>query len=179
MRVIGGSARGRKIAAPPGQGTRPITDRAKEAIFNMLVSLGGVEDARVLDLFAGSGSFGLECLSRGAAHVVFVERNRAAAAVIEANLELLGFGSRATVVTTSVGSALDSVSAVDIAFCDPPYADDPWPELLPRIPADLLVAHADHEIDLVAPWVEVRRRAYGRSKIVIAVTEAGESDTAG
>ena len=72
MRVISGSARGRKLQAPPGRGTRPITDRAKEGIFNMLESLGGVGDAVVVDLFAGSGSFAIESLSRGAARAVFV-----------------------------------------------------------------------------------------------------------
>lgn len=176
MRVIGGSARGRKISAPPGRDTRPITDRAKEAIFNMLMSLGGLDGARVLDLYAGSGSFGLEALSRGAHHVSFVERDRVAVAVMEANLDLLGFRSRATVLATSVEGALDTVHPVDIAFCDPPYAVDPWAELLPRIPAQILVAHADHDIEMVPPWTEIRRRRYGRSRVVIATSYTYDSE---
>lgn len=140
----------------------------------MLVSLGGVEDALILDLFAGSGSFGIECLSRGAAAVTFVERDRVAASVIEANLDLLGFGDRSTVLVTAVESALDTARSADIAFCDPPYAIDPWADLLPRIPATILVAHADHEIELIVPWIEVRRRRYGRSNVVIATSDADD-----
>lgn len=168
MRVIAGSARGRKLTAPDGRGTRPITDRAKESIFNMLVSLGGIEDLVVVDLFAGSGSFGIECLSRGAASVVFVERARPAAATIQANLDMLGFAERARIEIGPVGSVLAALSPADLAFCDPPYADDPWPSILPALDADLLVGHAESPVELTAEWEEVRRRTYGRANIVIA-----------
>jgi 16S rRNA (guanine966-N2)-methyltransferase len=168
MRVIGGSARGRRIEAPPGRGTRPITDRAKEAIFNMLSSLGRLDGAEVLDLFAGSGSFGIESLSRGAHHVTFVEQNRTAVTTIRSNLDLLDFADRATVETTPVESALAGLEPVDLAFCDPPYAWDGWAELLARIPARTLVAHADRPIELVDPWLELRSRSYGRAQILIA-----------
>ncbi len=168
MRVIAGSARGRKLAAPPGRGTRPITDRAKESIFNMLASQGAVVGDTVLDLFAGSGSFGIECLSRGAERVTFVERDRTAVATIEANLATLDLADGATVLTGSVEALLDGLGPADLAFCDPPYADRAWDELLPRIPAEVLVAHAEHDIELCRPWVEVRRRTYGRSRILIA-----------
>lgn len=168
MRIIAGTAGGRRIVAPEGRGTRPITDRAKEGIFNMLMSLGGVEDAVVIDLFAGSGSFGLECLSRGARHVTFVERNRTAAAVIQQNLDTLGLGDRATVWPTGVEAAVRSLDHVDLAFCDPPYADDVWAALLPTINAERLVGHASTPVELVDPWVEVKRRSYGRAHIVIA-----------
>lgn len=168
MRVISGSARGRKIQAPPGLGTRPITDRAKEGIFNMLESLGGVAEATVVDLFAGSGSFGIECLSRGADRVVFVERNRTAVATLEANLATLGFEDRSTVVCGPVAGALSGLPSADIAFCDPPYADDPWLELLEALRADLLVGHAERPIPLTERWTELRRRSYGKAQIVIA-----------
>lgn len=166
--MISGSARGRRIQAPPGRMTRPITDRAKEGIFNMLLSLGGVEDAVVVDLFAGSGSFGIECLSRGAKRVVFVERDRTAVATIERNLTDLGFDDRATVVAGSVAGALSALPHADVAFCDPPYADDPWAELLAGLQADLLVGHAESPIALSERWVEVKRRSYGKARIVIA-----------
>lgn len=170
MRIIAGSARGRKIVAPDGQSTRPITDRAKEGIFNMLVSLGGVADTRVLDLYAGSGSFGLESLSRGAEHVTFVERGRPALVALRKNLQTLGFESRATVLGVSVEQALISLasSSFDLVFCDPPYADDPWTDLLERVPAPLLVGHASFEIPLATGWVERRRRTYGRAQILVA-----------
>ena len=173
MRVIAGTARGRKIQAPPGQNTRPITDRAKEAIFNMLMSLGGVDGAQVVDLFAGSGSFGIECLSRGAIHVTFVEQDRVAAEVLRANLDRLDFRARATVITAPVETTVPGLGHADLVFCDPPYALDPWPELLSLLDADLLVAHADRIIGLVPPWVELRARSYGRSKIVIAQSQPG------
>ncbi len=174
MRVISGSARGRKLNAPSGGGTRPITDRAKEGIFNMLNSLGGVEDATVLDLFAGSGSFGIECLSRGADFVTFVERDRRAAAVLADNVSRLGFDSRSDIVVAPVERAVTSATPVDLAFCDPPYADDPWIVLLELIPARLLVGHAETEISLGDGWVELRRRSYGRSQVVIAERESAD-----
>jgi 16S rRNA (guanine966-N2)-methyltransferase len=176
MRIIAGSARGRRLVAPAGRSTRPITDRAKEGIFNMLMSLGGVEDMQVLDLYAGAGSFGLECLSRGASHVTFVERGRPAATALRRNLESLGFQDRATVLTVSVEQALLSLAAgpgadgssFDLAFCDPPYADDPWPDLMLRVPARLLVGHASTEIPLGPGWAEVKRRSYGRAQVLMA-----------
>ncbi len=167
--------------APPGLATRPISDRAKEAIFNMLIGLGGLADAEVIDLYAGSGSFGIECLSRGARRVTFVERARPAIAAIEANLDRLGFADRAVVSPLSVEAALGALAPVDVAFCDPPYALDPWPALLPRIQARLLVGHAETPVALSAEWTELRRRRYGRANIVIAARAEtgldGESST--
>lgn len=175
MRIISGSAGGRKIVAPEGRNTRPITDRAKEGIFNMLMSLGGVSDAVVFDLFAGSGSFGLECLSRGASRVTFVERGREAQRVIAQNLDTLGFGDRATIMATSAESALSTLGHADLIFCDPPYADDPWSVLLDSLDGDLLVGHGSSPIELTDRWVEVRRRKYGRAHIVIAELIGAES----
>lgn len=173
MRVIAGSARGRSLLAPEGSDTRPITDRAKEGIFNMLGPIIELADCRVLDLYAGSGSFGIECLSRGAGHATFVERSRLAAATIQRNLDTLGFADQATVLTSTVETALRTVSPVELAFCDPPYADDVWAELLPLIPAEILVGHASFDIPLSPEWVELRRRTYGRARIVIAETAEG------
>lgn len=145
----------------------------------MLASLGGVDDWRVLDLYAGSGSFGLECLSRGAAHVTFVERGRPALVALRANIDHLGFGDRTSVIAAPVLSTLGrwapppAAGAVfDVAFCDPPYADDPWSELLAAVPADLVVGHADREIVLPPGWNEVRARRYGRARVVIAERES-------
>lgn len=146
----------------------------------MLLSIVDLEDAVVLDLFAGSGSFGLECLSRGAAQVTFVEQDRRAAEVIRSNVDTLGFGDKADVRQSSVSTVLagfssrvgdgaaDPSSRVDLAFCDPPYADDVWAELLPTVPADVLVGHASHPVELTDEWTELKRRSYGRAQIVIA-----------
>ncbi len=140
----------------------------------MLASLGGVEGRIVIDLFAGSGSFGLECLSRGADRVTFVEQDRAAVAAIEKNLETLGFGDRSTIVTSPVQRVVPRLGLVDIAFCDPPYRLDLWRDLLSSVKSDILVGHAEREIDLVPGWVEVRRRNYGRAKILIARSDPGD-----
>lgn len=119
MRIVGGSARGRRLKAPKGSETRPMMDRAKEAIFS---SLGAaVEGAAVLDLYAGSGSLGLEALSRGAASVTFVEWSREARAVLRENLEHLGFVGE--LVPMRVEDYLQRLGPpVDLAFIDPPYA---------------------------------------------------------
>ncbi len=154
--------------APDGQGTRPITDRAKEAIFNMVASLGGVDDAVVFDLFAGSGSFGLESLSRGAARVVFVEADRHAVRALQRNLDQLGFADRAKVLVMPVERAIATLGHADVAFCDPPYKLDVWEGLFAGVDADLLVGHAERDIVVPDGWVEERRRKYGRARIVIA-----------
>ncbi|MBN2114322.1 MAG: 16S rRNA (guanine(966)-N(2))-methyltransferase RsmD [Acidimicrobiia bacterium] len=119
MRVISGLAKGRRLLAPRGGGTRPMTDRAREGIFSSLGTV--VAGARVLDLYAGSGSLGLECLSRGAAAVVFVERSRAALAALRANVAAVGLGGE--VVAEDVASFLGRWGGpFDLAFVDPPYA---------------------------------------------------------
>lgn len=119
VRIIAGKAKGRRIAGPPGSGTRPLTDRVREALFS---SLGdALHGAAVLDLYAGTGSVGLEALSRGAAGAVFVERDRRVAVVLRANIEAVGLGG--TVMVADVPTFLSrSDAAVDLAFVDPPYA---------------------------------------------------------
>ena len=103
MRVIAGEKGGRRLLAPPGHGTRPTSDRVREAAFSMLDSLGVLDGARVWDLFAGSGAMGIEALSRGAAHATFVEQAKGAVSATRANLAAMGYGSsRATVVCADV-----------------------------------------------------------------------------
>ncbi len=122
MRIIAGAWRGRPLKAPEGESTRPTSDRAREALFSMLTSrLGSFEGLRVLDLFSGTGALGLEALSRGAAHVTFVETDRAAVATLKANIATLGAGTRATVITQSAESLGKSSLACDLLLLDPPY----------------------------------------------------------
>ncbi len=125
-RIIAGSAGGRRLRTPPGAGTRPTSDRVREALFSALDARDLLAGARVLDLYAGSGALGLEALSRGAAAVVLVESDRGAASVVRANAEALGFGTTATVVTTTVERAVALPADVpfDLVLLDPPYAVD-------------------------------------------------------
>lgn len=123
-RIIGGAAGGRRLQTPPGDRTRPTSDRVREALFSALEArAGSLSGLRVLDLYAGSGAVGLEAWSRGAAQVTLVERERATAALIRANADALGCRV-ATVLTGSVRTALARPPAApfDLVFSDPPYS---------------------------------------------------------
>ncbi|WDA40376.1 16S rRNA (guanine(966)-N(2))-methyltransferase RsmD [Erythrobacter sp. BLCC-B19] len=122
MRIIAGEWRGRKLAAPKGEGTRPTADRARETLFAMLTSrLGDFEGLQVADLFAGSGALGLEALSRGAAHCLFVEQDRAAVDVIRANIAVLGAQAKTRVEAGSVMQLRAATRPLDLILADPPY----------------------------------------------------------
>jgi len=126
-RVIAGAARGRRLAVPPGQHTRPTSDRAREGLFSALESLrGSLAGARVLDLYAGSGAVGLEALSRGAAEAMLVESDPRTAAVLRANAAAVGLPC-AHVAVTPVERLLArtaDVAPYDVVFLDPPYTVD-------------------------------------------------------
>ncbi len=124
MRVIAGRFGGRPIATPAGDRTRPTSDRVREAVFSILG--GGLDGERVLDLYAGTGAFGLEALSRGAAHVVFVERDGKAAQALTRSLKAFHVPRseallRREDVTKALRDALARGETYDLAFCDPPY----------------------------------------------------------
>jgi 16S rRNA (guanine966-N2)-methyltransferase len=123
VRVIAGSAKGRTLVAPRGGATRPATDRIREALFAILEPT--IAEARVLDLFAGAGTFGIEALSRGAARVTFVERSSEALQALRKNVVVTGFTGRCEVVAGNVLGLLDRQLAgpYDLAFIDPPFAD--------------------------------------------------------
>ncbi len=122
MRIVAGTWRGRKLAAPEGLATRPTAERAREALFSMLASrLGSFEALSVLDLFAGTGALGLEALSRGAAHATFIEQDRAALGPLRANIAALKADARTTVLPTDATRLGQSRLKADIAFLDPPY----------------------------------------------------------
>jgi 16S rRNA (guanine(966)-N(2))-methyltransferase RsmD len=120
-RVIAGTLGGRRLATPPGRDTRPTSDRVREALFNSLA--GAVTDARFADLYAGSGAVGIEALSRGAAHALFVESAPKAARVLRENLATLGVAASAEVVTAPVAKAVAGTPTqpYDVVFADPPY----------------------------------------------------------
>jgi 16S rRNA (guanine966-N2)-methyltransferase len=129
LRIVSGSFRGKTLAAPQGQATRPTSDRARQAIFNILEHAPwspGVRDIRVIDLFAGSGALGFEALSRGAAFCLFVETDEAARGAIRENVEAMGLFGRTRVHrrdATDLGARPGADGpAFDLAFLDPPYA---------------------------------------------------------
>ena len=176
MRVIAGRYRGRSLRAPRGTATRPTSDRVREALFSMLVS---VEGARVLDLFAGTGALGIEALSRGAASAVFVERDRAALASLRANLAGLDLAEplaqvRERDALLAVQGAVTAGERFDLVFLDPPYA---LAETLAPKLADALaglvardgraVVESGRRAPLPLPLPLERERRYGDTSIRI------------
>jgi 16S rRNA (guanine966-N2)-methyltransferase len=125
LRVIAGTARGRRLVAPDGDHVRPTKDIAREALFSALDARGAVEGASVLDLFAGTGALAIEALSRGASVATVVERDRTALASIRANVEVLPAGTPTVVVARDVGRYLaagpQAGAPFDLVFVDPPY----------------------------------------------------------
>lgn len=133
IRIIGGRHRGRRLSFVPVAGLRPTPDRVRETLFNWLQF--DIHGARCLDLFAGSGALGLEALSRGAAHVTFIERARAASERLKENLALCRETENSTVLQIDALQYLDdsSITPYDVVFIDPPFAD----KLLPKVCARL------------------------------------------
>lgn len=121
-RIISGTAGGRRLRTPPGAGTRPTSDRVREAVFSSLVSRGAVAGRDVLDLYAGSGALGLEAASRGARRVTLVESDRRASRVISGNVETLGLDAvRVVTATVAAFLARPADTAYDLVLLDPPY----------------------------------------------------------
>ncbi|MEZ5295462.1 MAG: 16S rRNA (guanine(966)-N(2))-methyltransferase RsmD [Ilumatobacteraceae bacterium] len=167
MRVVAGELRGRLFDAPPGMDTRPTTDKVREAMFNALGSLDVIRDAVVADLFAGSGGLGIEALSRGAAQVVFAERDRTALRTLRDNLRNLDLLDRSRVVQGDAVVAARSITA-DVVLADPPYDFDDWPALLAAVDAAFVVAESGHPLDALdglgeLGWEITRSKRYGRT----------------
>ncbi len=135
MRITGGALKGRKVKAPKGRGTRPTTDMLRKAVFDVL---GPKEVSKVLDLYAGSGAFGFEALSRGAEEVVLVEKDKRTAELIKKNAESLGVKDRVKVLSLDAKRAIrvlaEKGKAFDLIFMDPPYGDvQKLPQVLEEI----------------------------------------------
>lgn len=173
MRIVAGSKKGHRFAAPKGVVTRPTGDRVREAAFSLV---GPVAGAAVLDLFAGSGAMGLEALSRGAASCVFVERDREATRVIQSNLEKLGLTG--AVVARSVEAVLRGESSrgrrYDLVLADPPYEEWKMHEptlagLLPVVLAGdaLVVVETAADVEPELPLDLVTTRRYGSARITV------------
>ena len=189
MRVVGGELKGRTIRTCEGPGYRPATMKVRESVFSMLAARGvDFASARVIDLFAGSGSLGFEALSRGAAFACFVEKDAAAAGIIRDNARAFGLGpALARVVVRNVNtflrqepsSILGDENGFNVVFVDPPYGKD---LLLPALksvldrswlaPDGLLLAEVEAGLDLDPDAIDARLqtqadRAYGQTRIVV------------
>jgi 16S rRNA (guanine966-N2)-methyltransferase len=158
MRVIGGEFRSRRLKTLPGQATRPTPDRMRETLFDVLG--WRIEGAVFVDAYAGTGAVGIEALSRGAAHVIFLEKHRAAVKLIKENLAALGLGDQAAVVGGSALASLDACKA-DIVFLDPPYASereyDEAMEKLGQTPPPLVIAQHSVRHKLEESYEKLRR----------------------
>ncbi len=175
MRIIAGQWRGRPLAAPPGDATRPTADRTREALFSMLASrVGSFEDLAVADLFAGSGALGLEALSRGAASCLFVEQDRAALDVLKANIAKLG-AKGAEVRASSVLSLGPARAPLDLILMDPPYASGAGNVALDKLarlgwttPATWVSIETAKTEDVdVAGFAIEAERVHGKAKITL------------
>ncbi len=177
MRVIAGELRGRRLSAPTDPGVRPTSERVREAVFDILFSLGGVEGMQVADLFAGSGALGIEALSRGAASVTFVDNNPTALTSLRANLASLGLGHAegtgdVTVVRADVTTwAPTTASRYDLVLCDPPYDFDGWESLVSNLPGDLAVLESGVAITPPQGWGVIKSKRYGGTIVTVARPE--------
>ena len=175
MRVITGSARGRRLKELTGMETRPTTDKVKESLFSIIQF--DIEGRRVLDLFAGTGQLGIEALSRGAASAVFIDRRADAVRLVKDNLELCGLSDRASVRCGDAMSYLRSGEKFDLIFLDPPYAAGllgPALEEFARFDIcrehGIIVAESALETALPAlapPYTLYREYRYGKIKLTV------------
>lgn len=172
MRVITGTAKGRKLTPPPGLETRPTTEVAKEAVFSIIQFQ--VEGANVLDLFAGSGQMGIEALSRGARYCVFVDNARSCQNAIRNNLDHTGLGTNARLVGTDAVSFLQGGSGpFDIAFLDPPYDKGLAERTLPLVAAlmdadGIILCETDRKEllpETAGDFVRHKEYRYGKTKV--------------
>ena len=178
MRVITGSAGGRKLKTPSSEDIRPTTDNVKESVFNIIQF--DIEGRRVLDLFGGTGQMGIEALSRGAREVVFIDKSKDAVKLIRDNLQTCGM--QAKVVQTDALSYLKSGERFDLIFVDPPYDSGLYEPVLSAINSvdnlsegGIIICEARADLpfpDVKEPYRKVREYRYGRVKICIYQREA-------
>jgi len=178
MRVITGKARGRKLKTPENYDIRPTTDNVKESVFNIIQF--DIEGRRVLDLFAGTGQLGIECLSRGAREAVFVDKSRDAVKIIRDNLKTCGLNG--TVLQEDALTFLRSCGKFDIIFIDPPYdmpIYEPVLELINLVDilsdGGIIICEARREKplpEMTAPYFKRKEYSYGRVKICIYSKES-------
>lgn len=177
MRVITGTARGRRLRAPADYDIRPTTDNVKESIFNIIQF--DIEGRRVLDLFAGTGQLGIECLSRGAASAVFIDEDRDAVKLIKDNLKTCGLSG--TVLQQEAQSFLKGCGRFDLIFIDPPYDSGLYAPVLKIInlvdilsDGGIIICESRRDEllpEMSAPYRKGREYNYGRVKLTIYTKE--------
>lgn len=177
MRVITGSARGRKLKTPENYDIRPTTDNVKESVFNIIQF--DIEGRRVLDLFAGTGQLGIECLSRGASSAVFVDQSREAVKIVKDNLKACGLTG--TVLQADALSFLRTCGKFDIIFVDPPYDSDLYESVLNTVNSidilsdgGIIICESRRERalpEMSAPYKKRREYTYGKVKLCIYTKE--------
>jgi 16S rRNA (guanine966-N2)-methyltransferase len=177
MRIVAGEWRGRILRAPDSAAIRPTSDRIKESLFSILNSrfAGDWHGLRVADFCAGTGALGLEALSRGASSCIFVEKEAAAAKLIEQNCAALGAGARVTLLRTDVQRLPRAVAPVDLILFDPPYAEAMVADVLALAvtqgwthATSLCVVEQPAKTDITsAGWSTVDTRRYGKTQIMV------------
>lgn len=181
MRVITGSARGRKLITLEGSDVRPTTDKVKEAIFSIVQF--DINGSEILDLFAGSGQLGIEALSRGAKRCTFVDEARASIKVVTENVKNCGFADLADILNTeSIGYLRTCRRKFDLAFLDPPYNKGILEKALPLLAekmSDRGIIVCEHEKGLVLPesfgaLIKKRTYKYGKIEVTVFVTPFGD-----
>ncbi|MEO1046790.1 MAG: 16S rRNA (guanine(966)-N(2))-methyltransferase RsmD [Pseudomonadota bacterium] len=176
MRIIAGEWRGRKLVAPKGEATRPTADRTRETLFSMLTSrLGSFEGLQIADLFAGSGALGLEALSRGAEHCLFVEKDRAALDALRTNIAALDARAKARIEAQSVMHLREASEPLDLLLLDPPYSTGAGEVALDRLLRlgwigeatwMALETAADEDVEVKGLDTEAERRV-GKAKLTL------------
>jgi 16S rRNA (guanine966-N2)-methyltransferase len=181
MRIVAGTLGGRRLCAPKGAAIRPTSNRVREAIFSIIGT--GVSGARVLDLFAGTGALGLEALSRGALHAVFVDQSRHAIRLIRANVELCKVQERVTLIHGSVAHAVRRLAgqgaSFDLIFMDPPYGRHSISKTLLnvyQVARSGTLVIAEHHVKDLLPfplegWTKRQERRYGDTAVSFLVKE--------
>ena len=178
MRVITGTARGRRLKTPENFDIRPTTDNVKESVFNIIQF--DIEGRRVLDLFAGTGQLGIECLSRGAAEAVFIDENTAAVKIVKENLKTCGF--TAAVLQQDALSYLRHCGRFDLVFVDPPYDSGLYESVLETINSvdilsdgGIILCESRREKtlpDMRVPYRKKKEYNYGRVKLTVYIKDS-------
>ena len=178
MRVITGTARGHRLKTPENYDIRPTTDNVKESVFNIIQF--DIEGRRVLDLFAGTGQLGIECLSRGAAEAVFIDENTAAVKIVKENLKTCGF--TAAVLQQDALSYLRHCGKFDLIFVDPPYDSGLYASVLETINSvdilsdgGIILCESRREKtlpDMRAPYRKKKEYNYGRVKLTVYIKDS-------